>query len=118
MGLFFQTFKAVLLGTVADFLYTPIWWYTRGLWRQLQGVVGSLSRQQRDLAVDVWLKNLLVPMYGQYDITGRIISFFMRLAQIMGRTFILLMWAVLCLAWLAAWVFIPVGVVYLVVMQI
>lgn len=115
---FWQTLKAVAGGTVADFLYTPVWWYTRGLWRQLRGAGASLSRKQKDLAMEVWLKNLLVPMYGQYDITGRLISFFMRLVQIVGRAFILAVWTVLCVVWLMAWLLIPIGVVYLIWLQL
>lgn len=113
MGLFYQTIKAVMFATIADFLYTPVWWYSRGLWRQLRGAAGSFVGKQRDLAIDVWLKNLLVPMYGQYDMVGRLISFFMRLVQIIGRAIVLLIWAGLLVMWLIAWVLIPVGVVYL-----
>lgn len=118
MGLFFQTFRAVLGGTIADFLYTPVWWYSRGLLRQFQGVWGSLGARYEALALDVWVKNIGTPMYGQYDISGRIISFVMRLAQIVGRLFVLVVWAALLLTWLMVWVLIPVGVLYLIVIQI
>lgn len=118
MGAFLQTLRAVLIGTLADFLYTPGWWYTRGLWKQLRGVVGSWAARQRDLAIDVWLKNLFVPMYGQYDLAGRLISFFMRLAQIVGRGIVLVIWAGLLLGWLMVWVLIPVGVGYLIYRQV
>lgn len=118
MGAFLPTFKAVALGTIADFFYTPVWWYTRGLWRQLRGVAGSLGARQEALAVEVWLKNILVPMYGQYDFTGRLISFFMRLAQIGGRAVVLVVWAALLLVWLLVWLLIPVGVVYFIWIQL
>ena len=115
MSLFFQTLRAVGGATGADFLYTPIWWYTRGLLKQMKGVAGSLGARQEALAVDVWLKNLFVPMYGQYDIAGRLISFFMRLFQSIGRIMVLIIWAALLLIWLMAWLLIPVTVVYLIV---
>lgn len=118
MTRFFQTLRAVLGATVADFLYTPVWWYSRGLLRQFQGVWGSLLARHEALALDVWIKNIGTPMYGQYDFAGRVISFVMRLAQIVGRLFVLVVWAALLLAWLMVWVLIPVGVVYLIVMQI
>ena len=118
MTLFFQTLRAVLGATVADFLYTPIWWYTSGLWKQFQGVGRSLAARYGALAIDVWLKNLFVPMYGQYDMGGRIISFFVRLVQIIGRGIVLVIWAALILVWLIAWLLIPVGVVYLIGVQI
>ena len=118
MTLFFQTLKAVVGATIVDFLYTPIWWYIGGLWKQLKWIVGSFDARQMDLAIDVWFKNLLVPMYGQYDFAGRLISFFMRLVQIVGRMMVLLVWGILLLAWLMAWLLIPVGVVYLIWIQI
>ncbi|MDO8505679.1 MAG: hypothetical protein Q7S48_03830 [bacterium] len=118
MGLFFQTLRAVLGATVADFLYTPIWWYTRGLFKQLKGIAVSLGVRQEALAIDIWLKNLFVPMYGQYDLTGRLISFFMRLFQIIVRSIAFIIWAALLLIWLLAWILIPVGVVYLVIVQV
>lgn len=117
MGLFMQTLRTVIGATVADFFYTPIWWYTRGLGKQVRGVGGSLAVRHRDLAIDVWLKNILVPMYGQHDFTGRLISFFMRLAQIIGRIIALIVWAFLLVVWLMIWVLIPMGMGYLVYRQ-
>lgn len=118
MGMFFQTLRAVLGATVADFFYTPIWWYTRGLWKQMRGSMGSLNARADTLAVDVWMKNIFVPMYGQYDIVGRLISFFMRVAQIIGRMIALIVWGALLLVWLLVWILIPVGVVYLIWIQL
>src|SRR3989338_393422 len=111
MTLFWHTLRAVLLSTIADFFYTPIWWYTRGLWKQVRGIIGSVVARQEALAIDVWVKNIFVPMYGQYDFAGRAISFFMRGAQIVGRMIILIIWGFLLLAWFFAWVVMPLGVV-------
>ncbi len=118
MTLFFQTLRVVVGATIADFLYTPIWWYGRGLLKQFQGVGGSLASRYEAFAIDVWAKNLLVPMYGQYDVGGRIISFFVRLVQIIGRGIALVIWAAVLLIWLMAWVLVPVGIVYFVGVQI
>ncbi|OGL66029.1 hypothetical protein A3B21_00680 [Candidatus Uhrbacteria bacterium RIFCSPLOWO2_01_FULL_47_24] len=118
MGTFLQTLRTVLLDVVADFFYTPVWWYTRGLLKQMRAVSGSLAARQDALGISVWIKNISKPMYGQYDIAGRIISFFMRLAQIIGRSIVLIIWAGLLLIWLMIWVLIPVGIVYLIWLQI
>ncbi|MBI2552719.1 hypothetical protein HYW17_05470 [Candidatus Uhrbacteria bacterium] len=118
MGIFFQTLRTVIGSTVVDFLYTPIWWYSRGLWKQLKGVAGSFVARQDALAIDVWLKNLFVPMYGQYDIVGRLISFFMRLAQIVGRAIALIIWAAFLLLWIIGWLLIPAAAAYLLDAQI
>lgn len=118
MNLLFPTIRTVLLNVVADFFYFPVWWYTGGLKKQLTGILGSFLARQDALALDIWIKNIVTPMYGQYDIQGRIISFIMRLAQIIGRLFILIVWGILLLAWLTVWLFIPVAVAYFIYIQI
>lgn len=118
MTIFLQTLRTVFLDVIADFFYFPIWWYTRGLGKQMQGSVGSLRARKDALALDIWMKNILTPMYGQYDIVGRLISFFMRLAQIIGRTVALFVWGLLLVIWLLIWLLIPLGMVYLIYSQI
>ena len=118
MVLLMQTMKTVFIDVMVDFLYTPVWWYSRGLWKQVKGVAGSVVARHRDLAIDVWLKNIGKPMYGQYDFWGRLISLFVRVAEIIGRFIVLLIWAMLCLGWLAVWALIPAGVVYLIYRQV
>lgn len=44
-----------------------------------------IASYAKSLALRVWIKNLFVPMYGMYDWQSRLISFFMRLAQIVFR---------------------------------
>ena len=117
MTLFFQTLKVSFLEIVADILYFPIWWYTGGLWLQVKGVLRSLGSHKDSLAIGIWVKNIGKPMYGQYDLTGRLISFFARSAQIIGRLIWLAIWAVLLLIWLLIWILIPLFVIYLVYMQ-
>lgn len=98
--------------TIADFLYFPVWWYTRGFLRQIKGAGGSIIVRQDALAIDIWIKNIMKPMYGQYDIVGRLISFFMRLFQIFARTIMLIVWTAVLVIWLMTWLMIPVAVVY------
>lgn len=118
MLFFFKTLKVVFLDIIADFIYFPIWWYTRGLFRQIRSVFKSLYVRQDALAIGVWLKNLNKPMYGQYDMSGRIISFFARLSQIIGRSIWLLIWMLILLVWILLWLLIPVAIVYLIYVQI
>ena len=63
----------------------PVWWYTRGLLFVVRGGGSWIRSYSKSLALNVWMKNLFVPMYGMYDWQSRIISFFMRLAQIAAR---------------------------------
>lgn len=63
----------------------PWWWYTRGLARVGRWMRRTLRGWERAVGLRLWAKNLFVPMFGQTDWQGRIISFFMRLAVLMGR---------------------------------
>jgi hypothetical protein len=112
MNLFLESLRLVFLNILGDFFYFPLWWYTVGFFRMLKKASLSLVEYERDLGIDIWIKNLFVPMYGQYDIAGRIISFFMRLAQIIGRTLVLLIWLLILLAFLAAWLVLPILIVW------
>lgn len=50
----------------------------------------EIAGVQEFLGIDIWIKNLFKPMYGQRDIAGKIISFFMRAFQIIFRSIIFL----------------------------
>src|SRR3989338_2734955 len=78
-----------------DVLYFPLWWYTRGFLNLLMSLLNFLSDKQKSLALLVWLKNIFRPMYAQYDWQGMLISFFMRLVQIIFRSIFMLFWVIL-----------------------
>ncbi|MDP2708720.1 MAG: hypothetical protein Q8O93_01535 [bacterium] len=101
-----------------DILYFPAWWYSRGLLNLLAGLYDFLADKQKSLALLVWLKNIFRPMYGQYDWQGMLISFFMRLVQIIFRSVILLFWLMLCLAVVIFWLVLPPFVIYEIIFQL
>ncbi|MDP3244950.1 MAG: hypothetical protein Q8M83_04830 [bacterium] len=112
MTLIFQSLRLVFLNILGDFFYFPVWWYSLGFLKMAKKAGLSLLERERDLGLDIWLRNIFTPMYGQYDWAGRVISFFMRLAQIVGRTIILLIWLAFLLFFLCVWLAVPVAVVY------
>ncbi|MEI6835516.1 MAG: hypothetical protein WCK59_01665 [Candidatus Falkowbacteria bacterium] len=73
-----------------DFLYFPLWWYSAGLVKTARGVLNFYKNQEAALGFLVWLKNILVPMYGQRDLAGRLVSFFVRLVQVIYRGLVML----------------------------
>lgn len=73
-----------------DLLYFPIWWYTRGFLRFAKSFGQALHFKWQELGVGIWVKNLFVPMFGERDMAGRLISFFVRLANIIIRFLIFL----------------------------
>lgn len=110
--------RFVLLDLIGDFVAFPVWWYTAGIVKCLRWVGRQARYQWQAIGLGIWIKNLFVPMFGQTDVWGRIISFLMRLGQIVGRG----VWYLGTLAALAAvvalWIALPPALVVLVVLQV
>jgi hypothetical protein len=104
--------QRLFLEAILDIFYFPIWWYTKGALHALRGCFNLFKQGNANLAPGLWLANLFVPMFGQFDFQGRIISFFMRLVQIIARTFALLLWLVLCLILFVCWLLLPALIFY------
>jgi len=85
-----QTFVLGLRYFFIDLLWGvlrfPIWWYTGGAIFVGTWAFNTVFGYTKMLAVGVWIKNIFVPMFGFYDWQSRLISVFMRLANIIGRS--------------------------------
>lgn len=103
-----QATKRLVIDTVMGVVGFPLWWYTRGLSQFARFVWRTLSDYQATLGIVVWVKNIFVPMYGSYDIPGRIISFFMRLAMIAFRGVALIVLLVVAVFVLVLYLALPV----------
>lgn len=90
-----------------DVIFFPIWWYTKGIVYVLEKITYSARRQSALLAIDLWVKNIFVPMYGQRDWQGRIISFFIRLLQIVARSVAYGAWLMVLAATFVFYIIIP-----------
>lgn len=108
----------IIVKVLWDLVYFPLWWYTMGLKRLLINILEFLGARNMSLGVSVWIKNWFKPMYGQRDITGKAISFFIRSIQIIVRGSIMVFWIVLCLALLAFYLALPILLVYLIIYQL
>ncbi len=105
-------FRYIIVRTLLDLLYAPVWWYTKGAVFIFQQLVRISLKTARQLAIRVWIQNLFTPMFQQYDWQGRLISFFMRILQIIFRTlFFLVLWCVYLLVFIA-WFVVPLLIVY------
>jgi hypothetical protein len=106
-------FQKLLLQFFLDFFYLPIWWYTKGFVHLLNGLKNLFDTANIQFSPKLWLKNIFVPMYGQYDWEGRIVSFFVRLGNVIIRSFVLLIWIVILIGMFLLWIFLPPFVLYM-----
>jgi len=104
--------QRLLLEAVFDVIYFPVWWYSKGALRAAKWCFNLLKTGNERLAPGLWLQNIFVPMYGQWDWQGRIISFFMRFFQIIIRLAVLIVWLGVCLVLFILWLIFPVIVLY------
>lgn len=113
MGSNFAFYASKILADIAkDLLYFPLWWYTEGAFKLLKKIKNFLVDLLKSMALLVWIKNLFVPMYGQRDIAGLFISFFIRLFQIIFRGLLFILVFIFCLAIIALWLALPILLIY------
>lgn len=108
----------VFLRFIGGIIFFPFWWYSLGFFHFAARVFRFLQEEQRALGLSVWLKNIFVPMYGQNDFSGRLISFFIRLFQVIFRGLALLLWIVLALLVLLAWLSLPLLLLAAIIYQL
>ena len=106
-------FQRMTIEFFVDIFVFPIWWYTAGARRSLLFCVHFFQSGNIQVAPGLWLKNIFVPMYGQYDWQGRIMSFFMRLVNVIGRSIALVIWLVIAILLFFVWLLIPAALVFL-----
>lgn len=103
--------QRVVLDLVIDILYFPLWWYGPGLVRVLKGAGRMISSVNIQFAPMLWIKNLFVPMFGQTDWQGRLMSIVMRFANVIGRSIALCIWTLIVVCLVALWIVVPITVV-------
>ncbi len=104
-------FQRLFIEAFLDLFYFPLWWYTLGAKHALFWCINLLKYGNEMFAPGMWLQNIFVPMYGQYDWQGRMISFFMRLAQVVFRFIALIIWLVICILLFFVWLALPIVVI-------
>jgi len=108
----------VIAQIIGEVLYFPLWWYSVGFVRLLKNVFKLWSGEEQALGFSVWAKNIFTPMYGQSDWGGRLISFFVRLFQIIFRGAVLLIFLGLAILACLIWLALPLLILFALVWQI
>lgn len=101
-----RLFLSETLGSIVRF---PFWWYTEGLIEAARWCARGLRYRWESAGIVVWMRNFFVPMYGQYDIAGRLVSVVMRFFVLIGRLIGLVLEAVGYALLLTTWVVLPVA---------
>ena len=114
-NLAYSSLQFVVVDIIGDVLSWPLWWYSRGFLKTARFCLNSIKDEYQRSGLGIWLKNLFIPMFGQYDWEGRIISFFARLIQVIFRSLIILFWSAIYLALILVWLIAPIFVFYQVV---
>lgn len=109
---------SIIIGWFWELLYFPFWWYTAGFLSLTNSLFGYLQDEFTALAIAVWTKNLFIPMYGQRDVASRLISFFMRLVQVIFRFLYWLVLIVLIFILIAVWLIAPIFAVSELILQL
>ena len=107
--------KSIIVDIIGDALYFPIWWYTMGLKHIVMNRLKSLDSMSNQLALRLLILNIFKPMFAQSDSTGRIISFFMRIVLLIGRSIFFGIYTLLQLLIILFWVSLPVFIFYRIV---
>jgi len=108
----------IIVSILREILYFPLWWYSVGFFRAIKKAFGFWRAQEKTLGFSVWLKNIFVPMYGQSDLTGRLISFLIRLVQVIFRGALLFVVFALVLFFLIFWLLIPIFLLLTIAFQL
>jgi hypothetical protein len=99
--------RLFLSETFGSIIRFPLWWYTEGLIEAARWCARGLRYRWESAGIAVWVKNFFVPMYGQYDLAGRLVSVVMRFAVLIGRLIGLVVEAAGYCLLLIAWVLLP-----------
>jgi len=105
--------QQIALDFLLHMVYFPVWWYTDGLKRAGIYCINLLQSGNEILAPGLWLQNLFVPMFGQADWQGRIVSFFMRLVNVIGRSLALFFWLLAVTLVFLLWFVFPIFILFM-----
>lgn len=108
MSTFSLALKYFFIDLIGGILRWPLWWYTKGLQLRFAWAVNSITNYGRMLALGVWIKNIFVPMFGQRDWQSRLISVFMRIVNIVGRSIALFFWTVIVIFLVGVYLVLPI----------
>lgn len=101
------TLKYIFIDLIGDMIRFPFWWFTKGLKKSAINFSKSIANTRESLGIGIWIKNLFKPMFGVRDWQGKIISFIVRVVQIIARSIFFLIFIILRLIIFIFWIILP-----------
>ncbi|MEA2088893.1 MAG: hypothetical protein U9O55_03585 [Patescibacteria group bacterium] len=117
-NIFLLFLKYITVDLIGDFFYFPVWWYTKGFKKAIFFSIKKIKDTEKGLGIGIWAKNLFKPMYAQYDWQGRIISFLMRLFQLIVRSIAFGVFFIIILFLPLIWLTLPIFIIFQIILII
>lgn len=99
--------KFVAKDVVGNVLFWPVWWYSVGFWGFLKKRRDSIRNFEEEIGLTIWVVNWGKPMFGQYDVPGRIISFVFRTGGIIFKAVQLIVYLIIQMLLIVGWLVLP-----------
>lgn len=107
-SVFYQALRFIIVEVLWSAVYYPVWWYTTGLKIAVKKFGENIAYSSYSLGLGIQFRNMFRPMYADYSIAGRIISFFMRLVMLIYRLIEMLFYFIFYAIFLLFWVVMPI----------
>ena len=110
-SVFIQSIHYIAIDIFGSLIYYPLWWYSVGLKLAAQKFGQNLVFRSHALGLGIQISNLFRPMYADYTIAGRLISFFMRIVLLVFRILEMLVFLIWYAIALLLWVISPIAII-------
>jgi hypothetical protein len=104
--------KLIFVDLILEIIYFPFWWYSSGLYRTGVFCLKKIKEQWNNMGLGIHFKFLFKPMYAQRDFAGVMISFFIRLIQLIFKLSIFLVIILVFLLIFLLWIVLPLIVIW------
>mgnify|MGYP001604042776 CR=1 FL=1 len=107
------------LGYLAQRFFHNIWvflydWLVGGFWAILRMTKGIILGLDRHLAFVITLRHFFEPIFGDFELLGRILGFFFRTLRVMVALLVYSLVVLFAVIAYSLWLLLPFGLFYLV----
>ncbi len=107
-----MVFKIIFIDIIWEVFYFPFWWYSLGFYRVIVSLIKKTKKEWYNLGIGIHFKFLFKPMYAQRDFSGRVISFFARIIQLIFKLIVFLLISLIFLIFIILWILLPAFIIW------